>query len=1237
MQFGEAFLSLIPQLDQRAVGTTQRQAHQAGERVGKEYAQGMDKGASSGAKSAGAFGQALAVMGAKATIAGAGVASTAPAALQLTAAVVPATGAVLGLVGAYAGLKAISVVAKFATDGVSEAIKGFYNDAKNANDLLDKLNPNARAFATSVINLRPQIDALQESTSGELFGPMIGQMDALTGTYMPLAEKQFPKLAGALGTTAAGFLSAATNGRLFNGISDVFDNTSTAVATGSAHVRELSDGIGVLLSVSSKSLPVMAQGFDRAAEATGNWLVKMADTGKLEQWMNAGFKAVGQLVQIILNLGKVLTSVLGEAGKSNRDFLGTIVDLTAKLAAFFKSVEGNQALKNFFTVTTAISTALRQGLMLVLPQIVESLAILAPAVAPLVGSFLQLVGAVAPLLPIAARLAVVIASVLAGAMSTLATALAPVIAQLTSNGGAGTGMADLTASAEKLGPALNDAASSVQNLTPALNLTAQAIAFMVEHTDTLIKFLPVIIAGFIAWKVAQIAGQVAMAASVPVRIAEIIAMRQQTAALTQLAAAQGLNTVSTVANTGAQTTNTAATIGQRVAALASAAATKVATAAQWLWNVALTANPIGIVIVAIAAFVAAIILLWKNSETFRTIVLAVWGAVKTAIAATADWFVKSVWPAIKATLSALGDAFSWLWKNVIIPVWNGIKIAIDVAWIIIKAIFAAVEAYIKVLATIFTWLWRNILEPAWKGITLAIQVAWKMIEIVFKLIEVGVRLVAAIFDWLWKNVIVPVWNAIKAVIQTQWNLIKAIFDAVIGFFKSTFGPAWDALKNLIIRAWDSIKGPIQTTWNWIKSNVFEPIGTFITKTIPNAFSTGVSAIGKAWDKIRDAAKVPVKFVIDTVLNKGIIAGVNWIADKVGASKISPIPMPFAAGGVLPGYTPGRDVHRFVSATGGALDLSGGEAIMRPEFTRAMGPAFINAANAAARGRGTGGVRDFMSGLMKYGDSAQYKDGGILGTITGGISKAWDAFTNPVESFKKLVSSQLGGVGGAAYGDILKATVNKLVGGVASWISQQFTKFGGAMGSGGGPGNYKAMFAWVKSRFPNAQLFSGLRNTMTLSNHKSLHASGRAIDVTPDRAISNAIIAAFGKNITELISPWKADHVWHGQRPHDYGHALDAQHGVFGNNAHIHWAMKNGGVFKYDNGGWFKPGQVGVNRLSRPEAVLTPEESTGLKAMGTDEISKKLDRLIDAIEENGHTVGGYIRGSGKGMITKARQS
>jgi hypothetical protein len=98
----------------------------------------------------------------------------------------------------------------------------------------------------------------------------------------------------------------------------------------------------------------------------------------------------------------------------------------------------------------------------------------------------------------------------------------------------------------------------------------------------------------------------------------------------------------------------------------------------------------------------------------------------------------------------------------------------------------------------------------------------------------------------------------------------------------------------------------------------------------------------------------------------------------------------AGGGVLPGYTPGRDVHRFVGAAG-ALELSGGEAIMRPEWTRVVGSGFVHGANAAARNGGVGGVADYLqrvtprdgTGEGVRGDGNAFARGGVYGRYAGG--------------------------------------------------------------------------------------------------------------------------------------------------------------------------------------------------------------------------------------------------------------
>lgn len=107
--------------------------------------------------------------------------------------------------------------------------------------------------------------------------------------------------------------------------------------------------------------------------------------------------------------------------------------------------------------------------------------------------------------------------------------------------------------------------------------------------------------------------------------------------------------------TVAQNANTLATIRQKVATVANTIATKAASiatkaweGAQWLLNAALDANPIGLVVVAVAALVAGIILAYKHSATFRAIVQGAFHGVEVA--------GRAMWSALKVAFSGISTA-----------------------------------------------------------------------------------------------------------------------------------------------------------------------------------------------------------------------------------------------------------------------------------------------------------------------------------------------------------------------------------------------------------------------------------------------------------------------------------------------------------------------------------------------------------------------------------------------------
>ena len=83
----------------------------------------------------------------------------------------------------------------------------------------------------------------------------------------------------------------------------------------------------------------------------------------------------------------------------------------------------------------------------------------------------------------------------------------------------------------------------------------------------------------------------------------------------------------------------------------------VCTAAQWALNIALSANPIGIIIVAIGALIAIGVAMWMNWDS-----ICAW--CKQAFQAVGDFFV--------SVGTSIGAFFSGLWtgiKDTVVGVW----------------------------------------------------------------------------------------------------------------------------------------------------------------------------------------------------------------------------------------------------------------------------------------------------------------------------------------------------------------------------------------------------------------------------------------------------------------------------------------------------------------------------------------------------------------------------------------
>lgn len=559
-----------------------------------------------------------------------------------------------------------------------------------------------------------------------------------------------------------------------------------------------------------------------------------------------------------------------------------------------------------------------------------------------------------------------------------------------------------------------------------------------------------------------------------------------------------------------------------------------------------------------------------------------------------DWVreTNGALPAISAALGVVAGA----WGIYTVAQWaaNSALLAFPGTWIVL-AIAAVIASIVLIAAN-------------WDTVSAALADGWDwMVEHVFK--PAG-DWFADVGGWF-----ADMGRGIAATWSDTGDALGAGYDWVVANVLQPFGDGWRAAGDWfadvgsdIGQSWDDTIGWLADGWFWIDRHVLQPFDDGID-ALGVVFDNLPAIVRVAMDKVRENAARPVNFVIQTVYMDGIRKTWNRIADAVGVDLQLPsvAPIQFAAGGVLPGYSPGVDVHRFFSPTAGWLELSGGEAIMRPEWTRAVGgPAAVAGMNADAKaGRfADGGIWSWAGDAVDW-----LKDAGstVVEVLTDPVGAINDAILGPVRSL-------LGRVGGGAIGDVVTALPERVIDALGSTV-QGLVSTGGA-GAPAGALGWQNMWQIVQAAFPSAVLTSAYRpGAITATGFPSYHGLGRAIDVSPSMAIFNWLASTFPRSTELIYSPAGARQL-RGGVPTLFGEPTRGDHWD-----HIHWAMAGGGVLPdplvFDDGGWLPPGRSLVeNRTGQPEplARLDVERAragTGMAAM---------PRVLEVRDVDGELVG-----------------
>ena len=611
-------------------------------------------------------------------------------------------------------------------------------------------------------------------------------------------------------------------------------------------------------------------------------------------------------------------------------------------------------------------------------------------------------------------------------------------------------------------------------------------------------------------------------------------------------------------------------------------ASTAAAAAQSVLNVAMNANPFVLTVTAVGAAVTAFTWFFTQTETGRNIVSTAWAGIQNAVSVVVTWFqtyvvpvFQTVWGALQTGFQIVGQMFS--------TVWNAIKTAFQVGFLFISTVvLTPFKLAFDALGAAFNWLYANVIQPVWAGIQAVFQAAWSWIDSnVIQPFQAGLDAIGTVFNWLYANIIKPVWAAIS--------------------------------------------GAFQTAWNWIDQNVVQP------------FKAGMDALGqsvqhmkdmasKAWDSLKEAAASPVRFVVNTVYTNGIQKVWNGIAGAIGLDnlKLPDAKIKFASGGVMPGYTPGRDVTMAA--------VSGGEAIMRPEFTRAVGKQQIYEWNRLARVGGAQAVRDSMTGVPHYANGGVVPASQAIANAnratagSGLLDKFGDFLSGPAEWVRSkildpvtnMVKTIGGGNWGSMMGSLPVSLAKGLVDKAVNAVKDSFSVIGGntSTGSTGGAGveRWRGLVNQVLTMLgqPTSWADTVLRrmnqesggNPNAINNWDSNAKAGH-----PSQGLMQTIPGTFAAYAGPYLARGITDplaNIYAGVNYalHRYG-SLSALNRAGG------YAL--GGIVEdrptlYDRGGILPPGRhLVANETRQPELVLTREQI--VRIFGSD-VKDKGDRTVN---------------------------
>lgn len=170
---------------------------------------------------------------------------------------------------------------------------------------MGKLSPNAQAFINTLQGLKPAWESLKFAVQDSLFAGLGPEIQRLASEYMPVLKDAMSGLASTMNSAFKDVGAWLSKPETMAQIKEIVANIGSSFQNWSQSIVPFSEAFLKITEVGSGFLPQLGTAITEGANAFNNFIQQAAKSGELQNWMQTGIQALGELIRMMPLLGKM--------------------------------------------------------------------------------------------------------------------------------------------------------------------------------------------------------------------------------------------------------------------------------------------------------------------------------------------------------------------------------------------------------------------------------------------------------------------------------------------------------------------------------------------------------------------------------------------------------------------------------------------------------------------------------------------------------------------------------------------------------------------------------------------------------------------------------------------------------------------------------------------------------------------------------------------------------------------